>query len=37
MKELCKKSDCAECRRLLTLADYLVRKSVWALGGDGHL
>ena len=35
LKELCKKSDCAECKRLVTLADYLVRKSVWALGGDG--
>ena len=29
------KSDCPECKRLLTVADYLVRKSVWALGGDG--
>jgi len=29
------KSDCADCKRLLTVADYLVRKSVWALGGDG--
>jgi pyruvate-ferredoxin/flavodoxin oxidoreductase len=35
LKELCKKSDCPECKRLVTLADYLVRKSVWALGGDG--
>jgi pyruvate-ferredoxin/flavodoxin oxidoreductase len=35
LKEQCKKSDCAECKRLLTLADFLVRKSVWALGGDG--
>jgi pyruvate-ferredoxin/flavodoxin oxidoreductase len=35
LKEQCKKSDCAECKRLLTLADYLVRKSVWAVGGDG--
>jgi pyruvate-ferredoxin/flavodoxin oxidoreductase len=35
LKEQCKKSDCPECKRLLTLADYLVRKSVWALGGDG--
>jgi pyruvate-ferredoxin/flavodoxin oxidoreductase len=35
LKEQCKKSDCAECKRLLTMADYLVRKSVWALGGDG--
>ncbi len=35
LKEQCKKSDCPECRRLLTFADYLARKSVWALGGDG--
>jgi pyruvate-ferredoxin/flavodoxin oxidoreductase len=35
LKEQCKKSNCAECKRLATLADYLVRKSVWALGGDG--
>jgi pyruvate-ferredoxin/flavodoxin oxidoreductase len=35
LKEQCKKSDCAECRRLLSVADYLVRKSIWALGGDG--
>jgi pyruvate-ferredoxin/flavodoxin oxidoreductase len=31
----CRKSDCAECRDLLDVADYLVHKSVWALGGDG--
>jgi pyruvate-ferredoxin/flavodoxin oxidoreductase len=35
LKEQCKKSNCPECKRLATLADYLVRKSVWALGGDG--
>jgi pyruvate-ferredoxin/flavodoxin oxidoreductase len=35
LKEQCKKSSCAECKRLITLADYLVRKSVWAMGGDG--
>jgi len=29
------KSDCPECKQLFDLADYLVRKSVWALGGDG--
>lgn len=29
------KSDCPECKNLTDLADYLVRKSVWALGGDG--
>ncbi len=35
LKEQATKSDCPECKRLLTVADYLVRKSVWALGGDG--
>ena len=35
LKARCAKSDCTECNRLLTVADYLVRKSVWALGGDG--
>jgi len=35
LKARCAKSDCTECKRLLTVADYLVRKSVWALGGDG--
>jgi pyruvate-ferredoxin/flavodoxin oxidoreductase len=35
LREQCKKSDCADCRQLLDVADFLVRKSVWALGGDG--
>jgi len=35
LKEQCRKSNCPECRQLLDIADYLVRKSVWALGGDG--
>ncbi|MHC4265146.1 MAG: pyruvate:ferredoxin (flavodoxin) oxidoreductase [Planctomycetota bacterium] len=35
LKEQCKKSKCPECGYLLDVADYLVRKSVWALGGDG--
>ena len=30
-----RKSQIAECKQLLDVADYLVRKSVWALGGDG--
>ncbi len=30
-----KKIDSAEARRLDTLADYLVKKSVWLVGGDG--
>jgi pyruvate-ferredoxin/flavodoxin oxidoreductase len=28
-------SCCATCKSLLSVADYLVRKSVWAVGGDG--
>ncbi|MHC4475203.1 MAG: pyruvate:ferredoxin (flavodoxin) oxidoreductase [Planctomycetota bacterium] len=35
LKARCIKSDCASCRQLLSVADYLVRKSVWGLGGDG--
>ncbi len=35
LKAQCAKSDCADCKQLLCVADYLVRKSVWALGGDG--
>ncbi len=35
LKEQCKKSDCADCKQLMGIADYLVRKSVWGLGGDG--
>ncbi|HEY6546390.1 MAG TPA: pyruvate:ferredoxin (flavodoxin) oxidoreductase, partial [Vicinamibacteria bacterium] len=29
------KLDTAEAKRLLSLADYLVKKSVWLVGGDG--
>jgi pyruvate-ferredoxin/flavodoxin oxidoreductase len=35
LKAALKDCDCAECKRLVELADYLVRKSVWVLGGDG--
>ena len=35
LKQQCKKNKCNECSQLLTVADYLVRKSVWAVGGDG--
>ncbi len=35
LKDICSKNKCAECSQLLSVADYLVRKSVWALGGDG--
>ena len=29
------KKGCETCKRLLSLTDYLIRKSVWILGGDG--
>ncbi|HUW19066.1 MAG TPA: pyruvate:ferredoxin (flavodoxin) oxidoreductase [Sedimentisphaerales bacterium] len=35
LKEQCNKSGCDTCKQLLDVADYLVHKSVWALGGDG--
>ncbi len=35
LKSLLAGCDCAPCKRLAELADYLVRKSVWVLGGDG--
>ncbi len=35
LKTACAKSDCDDCKKLLTVADYLVRKSVWVVGGDG--
>ena len=35
LKEQCSKSGCEDCNQLLSVADYLVRKSVWGLGGDG--
>jgi len=35
LKEQCRKSNCANCKQLLSVADYLVRKSVWGMGGDG--
>jgi pyruvate-ferredoxin/flavodoxin oxidoreductase len=35
VKDACGSKDCPECKQLMTVADYLVRKSVWALGGDG--
>ena len=35
LKEILDRCDCAECRQLLSVADYLVRRSVWILGGDG--
>ena len=35
LKAECEKSKCDYCKRLLTVADYLVKKSVWIVGGDG--
>jgi pyruvate-ferredoxin/flavodoxin oxidoreductase len=35
LKDLLAKCKCATCDQLLSVADYLVKKSVWALGGDG--
>jgi len=35
LKEIVAKDSSAEARQLLSLADYLVKKSIWILGGDG--
>jgi pyruvate-ferredoxin/flavodoxin oxidoreductase len=35
LKEILEKSDKAEAKHLLSLADLLVKKSVWIMGGDG--
>ena len=35
LKDACQKSQCSDCEQLLTVADYLVQKSVWVVGGDG--
>ncbi|MFZ3069714.1 MAG: pyruvate:ferredoxin (flavodoxin) oxidoreductase [Anaerolineaceae bacterium] len=35
LKEALKGETAAELKNLLSLADYLVRKSVWIIGGDG--
>lgn len=35
LKETLKGQDSSEARQLLSLADYLVKKSVWLVGGDG--
>lgn len=35
LKQAISKCDCSDCKQLLSLADYLVKKSVWILGGDG--
>jgi pyruvate-ferredoxin/flavodoxin oxidoreductase len=33
--QMAKSGDCAVCKQLATVADYLVPKSVWVVGGDG--
>ena len=35
LKELLQKDNSDEAKRLLTISDYLVKKSVWIMGGDG--
>jgi pyruvate-ferredoxin/flavodoxin oxidoreductase len=35
VKEGLSKCNCTDCAALFTMADYLVKKSVWAFGGDG--
>lgn len=35
LKAQCSTSKCTDCEQLLSVADNLVRKSVWAVGGDG--
>jgi pyruvate-ferredoxin/flavodoxin oxidoreductase len=35
LKKILARDGSAEARQLLSLADYLVRKTVWAVGGDG--
>lgn len=35
LKKLLAKDNSPEAKSLLSLADYLVRKSVWSIGGDG--
>jgi len=35
LKEKLAACKCAECDQLASVADYLVQKSVWVLGGDG--
>ena len=35
LKDLLKGCDCGDCADLLSVAEYFIKKSVWALGGDG--
>ncbi|MGD2278793.1 MAG: pyruvate:ferredoxin (flavodoxin) oxidoreductase [Candidatus Omnitrophota bacterium] len=35
LRNLLEKCGCPECRELLSIADYFVKRSVWGVGGDG--
>jgi pyruvate-ferredoxin/flavodoxin oxidoreductase len=35
LKGALKQCDCADCRELLSVADYFIKRSVWGVGGDG--
>ncbi|MDD4956900.1 MAG: pyruvate:ferredoxin (flavodoxin) oxidoreductase [Candidatus Omnitrophica bacterium] len=35
IKELLSKCDRPDCKELLSVADYFIKRSVWAVGGDG--
>ena len=35
LKELIKACDCEDCKELLSVADYFIKRSVWGIGGDG--
>ena len=35
LKGALKQCDCPDCRELLSVADYLIKRSVWGVGGDG--
>jgi len=35
LKGLLEKCKCPDCKELLSVVDYFIKRSVWALGGDG--
>ena len=35
LKALLSKCKCSDCKELLSVVDYFINRSVWALGGDG--
>ncbi len=35
LKGALKQCDCPDCRELLSVADYFIKRSVWGVGGDG--